>query len=146
MFACPAGWARLPRELQEPITRHHRGNRDRHADAMLAARDWFLDHPAPRDPDADVAGVCEHCDGALLWLTTAAGKRMPVDAAPDPDRGNVIRTGAVAGVLGPGPAAAARAAGQPLWLHHVVTCPHADRWRSTGKTRSARASAGRRSS
>lgn len=111
---------------------------DRRRLAVQDARDWWLANPAPHDPDARIAGECEHCHEPLLWLTTSAGKRMPVDADPDPDRGNVVRTGAVAGVLGPSKASAARAAGVPLWTHHVVTCPHADRWRSTKPAKPAR--------
>lgn len=144
LFACAGCWSRLPVELQEPITRHHRRDRNRHADAILDARDWFLEHPTPRDPDAEVSGTCEHCDAELLWLTTAAGRRMPVNAKPDPARGNVIRTGRVAGVLGPGPAAAARATGQPLWLHHAVTCPHANRWNTSTRRSAARSGRTRR--
>lgn len=63
-----------------------------------------------------------------MWLVTGAGKRMPVDARPDPERGNIVRQGDHAGVLGPGPAAGARARGVPLRLHHAVTCPFAARW------------------
>jgi hypothetical protein len=141
LFACPQDWARLPQELQAAILDSHGRDRERHADAMLEARDWYLEHPSPTAPDARISGVCEHCSAALLWLTTSAGKRMPVNAEPDPERGNVMRSGGVAGVLGASLAAAARAAGKPLWLHHVVTCPHADRWRSkpaAGAARKAR--------
>ncbi len=130
MFACAGCWSRLPASLRDPINALHGRDRNRHADAMAAARDWYLDHPSPRDPDAAVAGSCEHCDAELLWLTTATGKRMPVNAAPDAERGNVVRAGHVAGVLGTGAAAAARTTGTPLWLHHAVTCPHAGRWRT----------------
>lgn len=84
---------------------------------------------------------CNHCAAPIRWLTTSTGARMPVDAAPDPDRGNVVRLGGVASVLGK-QAAAARAAGVELYLHHAVSCPFADRW-NKGKAR-ARTRAGRR--
>lgn len=77
-------------------------------------------------------GRCNYCRALLLWLTTAAAKRMPVNHDPDPERGNVVVIRGVAGVLGPGPARGARAAGQQLYLHHAATCPHADQWRTTG--------------
>lgn len=140
-FACTRDWARLPEHLQaaintdrNPITNIARQLR---ADAVRDARDWYLENPAPADPDAGIAGECEHCHAPLLWLTTDAGKRMPVDADPRPD-GNVVRIGKAAGVLGPQKAAAARSAGTPLWLHHVVSCPHADRWRSKPAARPSR--------
>lgn len=72
--------------------------------------------------------VCEHCEAPIQWLTTSAGKQMPVNAAPDPERGNVVLLGARAGVLGAGQAAAARARGVQVFLHHAVTCPFAHRW------------------
>lgn len=82
---------------------------------------------------------CNHCAEAIRWLTTAAGKRMPVNAAPDPERGNIIILGGHAGVLGPRPATAARYAGKVLYLHHAVTCPYASRWQDkTGRARQRR--------
>lgn len=75
-------------------------------------------------------GTCNHCGEAIRWLLTTKGKNMPVNAEPDPKRGNVIRQGGQAGVLNPRAAIAARAAGKELFLHHVVTCPYASRWRS----------------
>jgi hypothetical protein len=80
--------------------------------------------------------LCNFCDGRIIWLLTTNDVRMPVDAEPDHERGNVIRQGDHAGVLGAGPAAGARAAGKALHLHHRLTCPFADRWaRPAGATR-----------
>lgn len=143
---CPTCWARVPNQLRLPVE-HGSASRqpgreaaDRLARAREDARDWLLDHPAPANPDASISGWCEHCDAQLLWLTTTAGKRMPVDAAPDPERGNVTRSQGVAGVLGDQAATAARAAGQPLWLPHMASCPHVERWHSRERrtTRKAR--------
>lgn len=132
--ACTRCWDRLPLGLRAAITASThtvtQAGRDRYRRAIEDARDWWLANPAPHDPDAAIAGECEHCYSPLLWLTTGAGKRMPVDADPDPVKGNVVRHGPVAGVLGPDKAVAARAGGTTLYTHHVVTCPHADRWRS----------------
>lgn len=75
---------------------------------------------------------CNYCHAPIRWLKTGAGKNMPVDAVPDPARGNVLIVGGLAAVLGPGPARGARATGKQLYLHHAATCPHAEQWRSTG--------------
>lgn len=74
--------------------------------------------------------TCNYCTAPIMWLITSAGKRMPVDARPDPERGNVLRQGDHAGVLGKNQAAAARALGTPLRLHHAVTCPFASAWQN----------------
>lgn len=76
------------------------------------------------------ADQCNFCSEPIRWMTTTNGKNMPVNAKPDPDRGNVIRLTSGAGVLGAKQATAARAHGVELFLHHVVTCPYAARWRS----------------
>jgi hypothetical protein len=83
---------------------------------------------------------CNYCRAPIRWMTTVNGKAMPVDAQPS-ERGNVIRLGEHAGVLGPRQADAARYAGNQLFMPHVATCPDADKWR--GK-KPARAGAGRR--
>jgi hypothetical protein len=75
-----------------------------------------------------VQTICSDCQAPILWLLTANDKRMPVDAKPDPQQGNVLRQGDRAGVLGKNQAAAARAAGTELRTHHAVTCPYAARW------------------
>lgn len=82
---------------------------------------------------------CNYCAAPIRWLTTSTGKRMPVDAQPDRERGNVVRLGGLAAVLGKGPAAAARDQGVDAYLHHAVTCPYAAQWNTK-----ARHPAGRR--
>lgn len=72
-------------------------------------------------------GLCNYCKASILWLPTATTK-MPVNATPDPDRGNVVVVGGLAGVLGPARARAARTAGETLYLPHVATCPHKAAW------------------
>ncbi|HET9892613.1 MAG TPA: hypothetical protein VFQ42_19145 [Mycobacterium sp.] len=84
-------------------------------------------------PDGDGVAVpaatpCPDCGASILWLTTERGARMPVDAEPDGERGNVIRQGDRCSVLGRTQAAGARAAGVALHVHHKLTCPHAARW------------------
>lgn len=51
-----------------------------------------------------------------------------IDDQGDAERGNVVRINGQAGVLGPRQAAAARAAGQKLYLPHAASCPFANRW------------------
>jgi len=80
-----------------------------------------------------VPTICSDCQAPILWLLTSNNKRMPVDAAPDPKRGNVIRQGHQAGVLGKTQADAARAAGTELRTHHALTCPYAGRWQRKEK-------------
>lgn len=79
-------------------------------------------------PDLNTPTTCNYCSAEILWLRTTTGKLMPVDARPDPERGNVLRHGDRGGVLGKNQAAAARAAGTPLRLHHAVSCPFASAW------------------
>lgn len=83
--------------------------------------------------------ACGSCDAPILWARTQRDERMPVDAAPDPDLGNVILTGTAphlrAGVLARGQAEGARAAGQPLHTSHFATCPHAGQHRRTRRPR-----------
>lgn len=77
---------------------------------------------------------CNFCSSQIIWLRTRTGAFMPVDADPTP-KGNVLRSGDHAGVLGPNQAAAARQSGAQLHLHHAVTCPHAPRWQGKGGKR-----------
>lgn len=76
------------------------------------------------------ADQCNYCAEAIRWMTTAAGKPMPVNAAPDPVRGNVVRIGGRVGVLGRHTADAARRQGVELYLHHAATCPHRKQWQA----------------
>lgn len=60
----------------------------------------------PIPPAAPVVG-CRSCRAPVVWITTAAGKRMPVDYV--------------------------REAGQPppAGASHFATCPNAADWRRT---------------
>lgn len=77
---------------------------------------------------------CNFCRRSIFWLTTPNGQRMPVDVRPHAD-GNVDidRHAGTCGVLGRTQAAGARAAGRPLYRHHKLSCPHADRWAKKGR-------------
>lgn len=86
-----------------------------------------VDRPA-RTAVGPVSETCNYCDARIRWVTTTRDVRMPLDARPDADRGNVLVLTSGAGVLNDGQAAAARARGVELYLHHAVTCPFASRW------------------
>lgn len=141
-IACPRCWRRLPRALQVEITatasaltREAQEHRRR---VVTDARDWWLENPAPPDPDAHIAGECQDCGGLVLWLNTENGKRMPVDEVPDGVRGNVVRSGDLATVLGARHADTARAKGVQLYLPHVVSCPANSRDDSAAAHRKAK--------
>lgn len=103
----------------------------RDLDAVIDGR------PETPAPPAAEPERCNYCDAPIRWLTGSTGKRMPVNAQPSAT-GNVIIRGDRAGVLGQRPAAAAREQGEQLHLHHVVDCPHADRWNAQAREASRR--------
>lgn len=84
--------------------------------------------------------ACRSCGAPIRWGTNGAtGKPIPIDAAPDPQRGNVSAyQDATSGktiltVLTAPKAAAMRAADVPLHLSHFATCPHAGQWRKKNR-------------
>lgn len=77
---------------------------------------------------------CSSCDAAIVWGVTHNGKRMPVNAEPNWQRGNVELhlqdDGELyADVLPPGKAAGARACDRQLHTSHFDDCPDAARHR-----------------
>jgi hypothetical protein len=71
--------------------------------------------------------TCRSCGARVFWCWTERGKRMPVDAAADPDGSLVV-------VMAGGRPTALRyepgAHGRPIRrTSHFATCPHADRHR-----------------
>ena len=73
---------------------------------------------------------CGSCRAPIYWALTDKGKTMPVDAFPDPDRGNVALhedRGKLRAVVVPrAKAEAMRAAGHNLHTSHFASCPKAD--------------------
>lgn len=61
---------------------------------------------------------CRRCGADIRWLRTAAGKAMPVDAAPNPD-GNVYLKDGLAHVLHKDEQQPANVA---LLMPHHATC------------------------
>lgn len=73
-------------------------------------------------------GTCLTCRAPVLWVTTTAEARMPVEIVPDED-GNVL-LGVTAGdrqlrarVLSPHARAAAIGQNVRLWMPHYATSP-----------------------
>lgn len=73
---------------------------------------------------------CQSCQAEILWARTPSGRRIPLDAEPNPD-GNVILTGYEdeARTLTKAELPAYRARGWRIWMPHHATCPNADEWR-----------------
>lgn len=73
---------------------------------------------------------CRSCRTQIVWVTTDRGKAMPVNAFPDPERGNIalsVERGKTRAVVVPKTKAAAmRAANVNLHLAHFATCPDAN--------------------
>lgn len=62
---------------------------------------------------------CSSCGAAILWLNTAKGKSMPVDAEPS-EGGNIRISRGVAEVL-----SKPDQKDEPLHKSHFATCPNA---------------------
>jgi hypothetical protein len=75
---------------------------------------------------------CRTCGAEIRWVSTHAGRRMPIDAWPS-KAGNVQLIAddgsVVAEVLRAGRAVEARARGLELFVAHFATCPDAENHR-----------------
>lgn len=70
---------------------------------------------------------CKSCRAPILWAKTKAGKRIPLNAEPDPT-GNVVIEDGVAVVLrrGDGPGPTVR-----RYTSHLANCGQAGLWRKS---------------
>lgn len=86
--------------------------------------------------DLQAVSACRSCGAPIMWAITEAGSPIPLDAIPDPQRGNIeVHEDGSCRVLGDlerllivevdGDAA-------ELYLSHFASCPHAGEWRSRG--------------
>lgn len=74
---------------------------------------------------------CRSCSAPIVWARTSSGRKIPLDAEPNPD-GNVTLDDA-----DPLPRATVHnrdqvslLADEPeWWMPHHATCPNADEWR-----------------
>lgn len=79
--------------------------------------------------------TCRSCGAGITWAVTGTGKRMPVDAEPDPN-GNVVLHDPTTPGGPPVAAVVPRRLGDPppvfaRYTSHFATCPHADDHRRT---------------
>lgn len=77
---------------------------------------------------------CASCRADIVWATTTKDKPIPLEPASTP-HGNLavypLDGGGLRAVVVQGPRRdAMRACGQPLYLPHWTSCPHADQWRN----------------
>ena len=72
--------------------------------------------------------TCKACGAPIVWVTTAAGRAMPVQRSTSDD-GTIVLRGGLAYVVGVVEAEALRADDVPLFVSHFVSCPAADQLR-----------------
>lgn len=78
-------------------------------------------------PAGCAPGVCRACGAQLVRAASLFGRDMHLDREPAGD-GNVrVGPGGVAAMLPAGDERAARAAGEPLYRSHTLSCPHGAR-------------------
>ena len=68
---------------------------------------------------------CRSCNAEIVWVKTANGKSMPIDAQPYED-GNLALVDGMALV-------ATEPKGSPLYKSHFATCPNAKQHRKASK-------------
>jgi hypothetical protein len=74
---------------------------------------------------------CRDCGAPMIWARWAdSGKGIPLNAEPDPERGNLVlhSDGTVEKVTY---LAEARKRGDDLYVTHFATCPAADSFRKS---------------
>ena len=80
-----------------------------------------------------MSAACRSCNAPIVWTENIeTGRRMPVDAEPDPEHGNVLLTSGnsapFAEVL-TNAQIAARPSRRGLHLSHFASCGPASSWR-----------------
>lgn len=79
--------------------------------------------------------ICRSCRAHIIWAVTARGVRIPLDAEPNPVKGNmVIELDAPEGIDGPQTWRARTAdllldSKQDRYMPHHATCPQGRAWR-----------------
>lgn len=71
---------------------------------------------------------CRSCRAPMFWVITADGKRMPVNATPDP-KGGFVLTLKSTGELHAEVAMPSTPANRNRYVSHFATCPQADQHR-----------------
>jgi hypothetical protein len=79
---------------------------------------------------------CDSCHADVIRAVTVNGKGTPVDAEPNPEKGNLVllrtkgRPLALSiSNLNEQAREAAKRQGVPLFLSHFASCPDAEKWR-----------------
>ncbi len=72
---------------------------------------------------------CRSCGALVRWVTTLAGKKMPVDIDTSKYGNIVLRPDGTCEILSSAAAIVARSRSGRLHLSHFVTCPHGPSWR-----------------
>jgi hypothetical protein len=77
---------------------------------------------------------CRSCKALMFWVITARGKKMPVDAKPDPNGGFVLTLKAEDGQLHADAYAPTESSHQRRnrYTSHFATCPNSAAHRSGG--------------
>lgn len=73
----------------------------------------------------DKISQCRSCDAPVMWCGTRRGKKMPVDARPDPDGDLGIDKNGIAG----------HGIAGPKYTSHFATCPDASEHRNPRQAR-----------
>lgn len=71
---------------------------------------------------------CRSCEAPIVWVKTRRGKKMPVDAEPDP-AGLFVLEGMAGELVAHKAGPLDGAAGGELYTSHFATCPDGDQWR-----------------
>lgn len=69
--------------------------------------------------------TCRGCGARIIWMPTAKGKAMPVDAKPNPDGNMILRNGALLF----GATAEHLRDGEQLRMPHWATCPQSGKFK-----------------
>lgn len=85
-------------------------------------------------PPTDGAKPCRSCGAQMVFVETIFGKRIPLDAEPNMEKGNIVVANGVAiYISGPKREGEARVVaervGLRLYTSHFATCPNADQHR-----------------
>lgn len=66
--------------------------------------------------------LCKYCQAPILWVTTAGGKRMPLNLRPARHGDVLVDTRNVARVCDARELVSQRHLGQTLYVRHAKTC------------------------
>lgn len=80
----------------------------------------------PEVPAGGDVSVCRGCGAEIRWALTEAGRRIPLDAVPDP-AGNIELVKAGARVIGP---PGMLPDDRVRWMPHHATCPNVSDFRT----------------